>query len=435
MEIISFPAQISYIDPEFLDIFTFNIINGDKASISGQGNVLISETMSKTLFGDEFPVGKTISIVNDQNKEFTFTVGGVFTDMPENSSFRIDVLSHFDNFLLMWNLNDADWKFMTTVLFVQIPNKSLIPSISKLLRNYLPVQNAAREDFRINRFSLVPLKEVGSNTRNIWSSGLFPSLHPAALIAPPIMAIFILLIACLNFANTSIAIFSKRLKEIGLRKTFGGQRRQLVVQFMFETLIICFLALLVGIAFSSVLVPAYSNLWAYMSIELTFGKYGFFWLFLVLLLLVTGFVAGVYPAIHVSSFSPVNIIKGTNLFKSSGNFSSILLTMQFTISVMALVMGIVFARNAEYQRTLDLGYDRDKVIVVPVTGDLYTSFRNEIISNPKIISAEGTMNHLGWGSYRRPVKDADKQLEVDVMDIGPRVCRNNGTPAGRRPFF
>ena len=181
------------------------------------------------------------------------------------------------------------------------------------------------------------------------------------------MAIFILLIACLNFANTSIAIFSKRLKEIGLRKTFGGQRKQLIVQFMFETFIICFLALLVGIAISSVLVPAYSNLWAYMSIELTFNRYAFFWVFLVLLLLVTGFIAGVYPAIHVSSFSPVNIMKGGNLFRSSGNLSSVLLTMQFAISVMALVMGIVFARNAEYQRTLDLGYDRDKMIVVPIT--------------------------------------------------------------------
>jgi len=421
-----FPAQVSYIDPEFLDIFTFTIINGDKKAIAGQGNVLVSETMSKTLFGDEYPVGKTISIVNDQNKEYTFTVGGVFTDMPDNSSFRIDILSHFDNFLLMWDLNDADWKFMTTVLFVQIPNKALLASISEGLKTYLPVQNMAREDFRINRFSLVPLKDVGANTRDIWSSGLFPSLHPAALIAPSIMAIFILLIACLNFANTSIAIFSKRLKEIGLRKTFGGQRRQLVVQFMFETIIICFLALLTAIAISSVLVPAYSNLWAYMSIELSFSRYPLFWVFLLLLLLVTGFIAGVYPAIHVSSFSPVNIMKGGNLFKSSGNLSSVLLMMQFAISVMALVMGIVFARNAEYQRTLDLGYDRDKLIVVPINQELFTSFRNEIISNPKIISAEGTMNHLGWGSYRRPVKDADKQLEVDVMDVGPGYAETMG---------
>ncbi len=430
-----FPAQVSYIDPEFLDIFTFPILNGEKNSINGQGNVLISAEMSKTLFGEEFPVGKMISIVNDENREYTFTVGGVFADLPENSSFRIDILSHFDNFLQMWNVNDADWKFMTTLLFVQIPDKSILASVSNGLKNYLPVQNRAREDFKINRFNLVPMKEVGESTRNIWSPGLFPSLHPAALVAPTVMAIFILLIACLNFANTAIAIFSKRLKEIGLRKTFGGQRRQLVVQFMFETLIICFFALITGIALSSFLVPAYSNLWAYMSIELTFSRYAFFWVFLVLLLLITGFIAGVYPAIHVSSYRPVNIFKGSNLFKSSGNLSLILLTIQFAISVMALVMGIVFARNAEYQRTLYLGYDRDKVIVVPITSELYTSFRNEIISNPAIISAEGTMNHLGWGNYRRPVKDAEKQLEVDVMDIGPGYAETMGLRLAEGRFF
>ena len=147
-----FPAQVSYIDPVFLDIFTFNIINGDKASISGQGNVLVSETMSKTLFGDEFPVGKAVSIVNDQNKEFTFTVGGVFSDMPDNSSFRIDILSHFDNFLLMWNLNDADWKFMTTVLFVQIPNKSLIPSISKWIKKLSSCSECGKGRFQDKPF-------------------------------------------------------------------------------------------------------------------------------------------------------------------------------------------------------------------------------------------------------------------------------------------
>jgi len=299
----------------------------------------------------------------------------------------------------------------------------------------LPVQNRAREDFRINRFNLVPMKEVGGNSRNIWSSGLFPSLHPAALIAPTVMALFILLIACLNFANTAIALFSKRLKEIGLRKTFGGQRKQLTFQFMFETFIICFLAMLVGIALSSVLVPAYSNLWAYMSIELTFKRYAIFWVFLVLLLLLTGFMAGVYPSIHAGSFSPAKILKGSNLFKSSGYLSLILLTIQFAISVMALVMGIVFIRNAEFQRTLDLGYDRDKVIVVPITIELYTSFRNEIISNPRIISAEGTINHLGWGNYRRPVKDAEKQLEVDVMDIGPGYAETMGLRLAEGRFF
>ncbi|MCX6321136.1 MAG: ABC transporter permease [Bacteroidia bacterium] len=430
-----FPAQISYVDPEFLEIFTFPIVLGDQKSIEKQGNVLISRKMASTLFGEEYPIGKTISIVNDRNKEFTYSVSAVFEDLPENSSFRIDILSHFDNFLLMWEVKDADWKFMTTVLFIQVPDKSLLSSVTQSLKNYIPVQNRAREDFRINRFTLVPLKDVGENSRNIWSSGLFPSLHPAALIAPPIMALFILLIACFNFANTSIATFSKRLKEIGLRKTFGGQRKQLVAQFMFETLIICLLALFVGIAFAEFLVPAYSNLWAYMSIEMTFTGHAFFWVFLLLLLLLTGFIAGVYPAIYVSSFSPVNVLKGASPFRGSGKLSSVLLRLQFTISVMALVMGIVFAKNAAYQKTLDLGYDRDKLIVVPIAPDLFTSFRNEIITNPKIISAEGTQNHIGYGSYRRPIKDNEKQLEVDVMDIGPEYAQTMGLRLADGRFF
>jgi putative ABC transport system permease protein len=421
-----YPAQISFADPEFMEIFTFPTVSGSIGSINDHGSVLISRSMAKTLFGEEHPVGKTLALMNDENKEFTYKVGAVLEDLPENSSFRIDIISHYDNFLLMWQRNDADWKILTHVFFIQVPDRTIVPSITASLKSYLPVQNKAREDFRINRFNLVPLKDVGANTRKIWSSALFPSLHPAALIAPSVMALFILLIACFNFANTSIATFSKRLKEIGLRKTFGGRRSQLVAQFMLETLVICFLALLLGVAFARFLVPAYSSLWAYMSIELTLTEYPVFWIFLIVLVLVTGFVAGVYPALHVSAFSPVNVLKGTSAFSGSGKLASILLTLQFSISVMALVMGIVFAKNARYQETLDLGYDRDKLIVVPVVPELFTSFRNEILNNPKIISAEGTQNHIGWGSYRRPVKYQQTQLEVDVLDIGPEYASAMG---------
>jgi ABC-type antimicrobial peptide transport system permease subunit len=421
-----FPTEVSFIDPEFLDIFTFTILTGDKKSIENQANVLVSSTMASRLFGREYPIGKSLAIVNDKNKEFTFTVGGVFADLPLNSSFRIDILSHFDNFKLMWEWNDADWKNTVNCLFIQVPDKSRLSSITQSLKNYVTVQNKARLDFKMTRFSLVPLKEVGSNSRTTWSSGLFPSLHPAALYSPPIMALFILLIACFNFANTSIATFSKRLKEIGLRKTFGGQRSQLVTQFMIETLIICFMALLVALILAEFLVPAYSSLWSYMKIELTFSRYLFFWIFLILLLLSTGFMAGVYPAMYVSSFSPVNVLKGASPFRGAGKLSSVLLALQFSISVMALVLGLVFSKNAVYQKTLDLGYDRDKLIVVPMERELSNSFRNEILTNPKIIEVEGTQNHIGFGGYRRPVKDAVKQLEVDVFDIGPGYASTMG---------
>ena len=139
--------------------------------------------------------------------------------LPQNSSFRIDILSHYDNFKLMWEWSDADWKNMTTALFIQIPDKSLSDSITQSLKKLSSCTEQRQGKIsRVTRFKLIPLKDVGSNSRTTWSSGLFPSLHPAALVAPPIMALFILLIACFNFANTSIATFSKRLKEIGVKK-------------------------------------------------------------------------------------------------------------------------------------------------------------------------------------------------------------------------
>lgn len=123
-----FPAQISYVDPEFLDIFTFPILLGDRKSLENHGDVLLSRKMAGTLFGNDYPIGKSFSVFNNNNKEFTYTVGGVFADCPLNSSFRIDILTHFDNFLLMFDAKDADWKFNTAALFIMVPQKSSVSS-------------------------------------------------------------------------------------------------------------------------------------------------------------------------------------------------------------------------------------------------------------------------------------------------------------------
>ena len=430
-----FTRNISYVDPEFLDIFTFNLLSGTKSMIEDKGNVFISHELSEVLFGDENPLEKTISVFNDENEEYIYSIAGVFEDLPDNSSFRIDVLTHADNFLKMWKINDTDWKSWARALFLLVPDPSSVEGIAQGLSQYLPVQNKAREDFIITGFKLVPLKDVGENSRLIWSSGLFPGIHPAAFIAPAIMSILILLIAAFNFANTSIAAAGKRLKEIGLRKMLGGHKRQLMVQFLFENLLITLLSLFVGIGLSKFLVPAYSSMWEYMDISLSFSKYVNFWFFLFALLVIAGFLAGGYPALYISSFRPITILQGKTTLGSAGILSRIFLTMQFAISVMALVSGFVFAGNATYQETLDLGYDRDKIIVVPAGQDIINRYREAVITHPKILSAAGTQEHIGFGNYRRPVEDENQQIEVDVMDVGPEYPQTMGLRLLEGRFF
>jgi hypothetical protein len=159
--------------------------------------------------------------------------------------------------------------------------------------------------------------------------------------------------------------------------------------------------------------------------------YGFFWIFLLLLCLQQG-LAGL-PAIYVSSFSPQVFLETFGL-QGSGRLSPFFLHFN-SISITALAMGLVFAKNADYQRTLDLGYDRDKVLVLPIPPEKYASFRTEFRSDPRVISVAGTQNHIGYGSYRRPIKDVEKQLEVDVMDIGPDYAQTMGLRLVEGRFF
>ncbi len=384
------------------------------------------EKMADVLYGDEGAIGKPVSIFNDNDEEFTYTIGAVYEDLPLNSSFRIDVLSNIENFLTMWNMDETNWKSFSRVLFIQVPDPSSLGTVMEGLESYIPVQNEVNESFPVKGFNLVPLKEVKNNSRNIWNSGLMPGLHPAAVVAPLIMALTILLISCFNFANTAIASAGKRLMEIGTRKVVGAERKQLLAQFLIENYIICFLALMVGIVGAYFLVPAYSSMWDYMSIILTFTEYGSFWIFLILLLLLTGFLAGAYPALYISSFKPLTIFQSRTRLGKGGPLAKILLAFQFSISVLSIVSGIIFSMNARYQETVDLGYARKELIVVPIHAQNFQSYYETITKNPMILSAAGTQEHIGFGSYRRTIEDEQTEIESNIMDVGPDYLQTMG---------
>ena len=422
----NFNRRVSYVDPDFLDIFTFHLVSGNNQALLNPNNVLISEEMATALYGDEDPTGQPITIFNDESQEFTYTVAGVFMDLPQNTSLRIDILTHIENFLTMWQAEDTNWNFFARLLFLQVDDPEALPLIQKGLDSYVPVQNEANESFTITGFNLVPLEEVNKRSRETWNNTLMPGLHPAAVLAPLIMALTMLLIASFNFANTAIASAGKRLMEIGLRKMVGGDRKQLLVQFLIENYIICFLGLLVGIAGATILVPAYGSMWEYMTLTLSFSQYPSFWIFLVGLLLFTGFVAGAYPALYISSFRPLKILQSRTRLGKGGPLAKALLGFQFTISVLSIVSGVIFSMNAIFQETLDLGYARKELIVVDLQPKDFTSYYEAIVQDPRIVSAAGTQEHIGYGWYQRTIEDEDQELEVNVMDVGPRYLETMG---------
>jgi len=422
----NFNRRVTYVDPDFLNIFTFHLVVGNKQSLLDPNNVLISQEMAIALYGKEDPVGRAITIFNDENQEFTYTVAGIFRDLPQNSSFRIDILTHMENFLTMWQVEDTNWNFFARLLFLQVSEPEALPQIQQALDSYIPVQNKANESFTITGFNLIPLKEVSKRSRDTWNNTLYPGLHPAAVLAPLMMALTMLLIASFNFANTAIASAGKRLLEIGIRKMVGGERKQLLVQFLIENYIICFLALLVGIAGATILVPAYGSMWEYMTLTLSFTGYPSFWLFLILLLLFTGFVAGAYPALYISSFRPLKILQSRTRLGKGGPLAKGLLGFQFTISVLSIVSGVIFSMNAIYQEQVDLGYARKELIVVNLQSENFTSYYEAVIQDPRILSAAGTQEHIGYGWYKRTIEDEDQELEVNVMDVGPRYLETMG---------
>jgi len=432
-----FSKRILFADSNFFEVFDLSMINGKESAIKEERNVIISKEFAAICFGSNDPIGKMVKFYSDSGDERIMMVSGVFDDLPENSSMQFDLLCHIDNTIEIKNIDKYDWKNWVAATFLLITDKNKVESIEKQLERFIPIQNDIRKDWKISSFYIESLKDIPSTGRDIWSNWLFSGLHPAALIAPTVMAVLLLLLACLNFTNTALAISSRRLKEIGLRKVFGGVRIQTMLQFLGENIILCFFALLASLLMAYYLIDAYSDMWPYMTLKMSLTDGMEIWVFLIALLLITGLVAGSYPAFYVSRFNPIRILKGNVKFSGGGLFSKILLVFQFILAITGIVSAVIFTQNAYFQDTLYLGYEKDKVIGVPVDDNSKLEiFRNTIIQNPMITSIGQTEEHIGWGNYTRTLKWGEEQEhEVRGFDIGKGYFETMGLELKSGRYF
>jgi ABC-type antimicrobial peptide transport system permease subunit len=421
-----FSSNLSYVDPDFFDMFSFEFIKGDPKELKDKTSVFINDVMAVRLFGSvEDAYGKTITqVYGTELKEVK--IAGVFKEPAQNSSFfHRQAYMNFENCKDEHKeATDDNWKREIT-LFVQINDPSRVANVHKQLQPFIENNNKVREDFIIKELALDHLPTMAKNDRAelipTWTTDAPPI---AAVLGTVTMAVLILLIACFNLTNTAIAISSRRLKEIGIRKVMGGLRKQLIIQFIGETTLICFFALLVGLVVTEFLTQGWNNMWEYMRVTPHYLDNPQFLIFLCGILVFTGILAGAYPAFYISHFEPISILKGKLKFGGTNHFTRVLLGLQFAISLMAIVSAIAFLQNAKYQQEYDLGFDvKGSVVAWLNNKEEFETYRNSLQGNPQIISMAGAASGIFSNRAHEPVKHQSKQVETDIIEVGDNYLK------------
>jgi putative ABC transport system permease protein len=414
-----FRTSLAYADSLFFEMFSFEVMHGLTADFKSKSTVLISDELARKYFNREDVVGEQITRIS-QGTLTEFTVAAVFKKPPLNSSFYFDAVTLWDNNEGIGAKAD-DWKEWNTI-FLQIEDPANVPSVAKQLRQYIEPQHKAREDFKIREYYLENFKGFAARSierPRLRGSALRYAMPKAVVDIPSIMAVLLLLLACFNFTNTSIALSSQRIKEIGIRKVMGGVRKQLILQFLGENLLLCFLGLVTGLILAELLVPAYDHLWVWLELDLKYADNAGFLLFLVGLLLLTALLAGAYPAFYITSFEPIGILKGKTKFGGTNWLTRVLLGVQFSISILTIIFAIGFYHNAEYQKNYDLGYYNTGVISVFVENEgAFNAYRDALSGNPNILQIAGTKNHLVNSYYQSAVKYGSLEREIEMMEVG-----------------
>jgi putative ABC transport system permease protein len=392
-------------DPEVFQVFSFPLVKGDLDTVlKDKFSVVISEEMAEKYFGREEPVGKVLHVDN----QFDFIVTGVMKNVPRNSHFHCDFLTSFacaDDLYWKGFSEDRTQSSLHTYILLQ---KGV--SVSELehklktfaerfmqpvIQEYAPMADQIPGGLESLKFKLFlqPL------TRIHLHSHLFAELSAnydiRYIYIFSAVALFILVISCVNFTNLTTACSTRRTKEIGIRKVLGARRSQLIKQFITESLVMALTALLLAAVMVAILRPIIHPLMGEDLIGRA-SRSGSIWLALILLAFIVGIASGSYPAFFVSASQPVSSLRGSLLFRSKTFFRSFLVVVQFVITIGLIFSTLVVSRQLHYLKNKKLGFQKEHVIVLPFEDQFELSrfplVKNELLKNPQILSVAGASN-------------------------------------------
>jgi predicted permease len=403
-----------YAGPDWFRMFSFPLIEGSPQTVlQNPTSIVISRKIARKYFGDAWSaVGKTIRVENKTD----YQVSGVFEDITDQSSLKFD-------FLLTWEVlrkqNEwlEDWGNSGPPTFVQLRADADPARVNAKIKHFL---QAYIPDTK-TQLTSQPFEDIYlySNFKNGVQDG--GRIEYVRLFS--IVAVFILLIACINFMNLATARSVKRAKEVGVRKVVGAVRSLLIGQFLGEAMLLTILSVLTAMGILSLLLPTFNQLTG-KHIELPFAQPAFL-LALGGLTLVTGVVSGSYPALFLSSLNPVRVLKGTLKFKPEARFlRQGLVVLQFVLSILLIVGMIVVYQQLEYIQHKNLGYDRESLVHMPIEGELkFPTFRDELLKMPgvrrvsRIATPPTGLGGITWG-VEWPGKDPNVIIFFAQNSIG-----------------
>jgi putative ABC transport system permease protein len=400
------------VDPSFLKMFSFPMIKGDsKNALSETSSLVMTERLATKFFGDENPIGKVINMAQSAD----FTVAGVLKDIPTNSSLQFDVLIPYKYLDSIGQTND-NFTDNQTYTWVQLHSGVSTEEVSSKISGFIR-QKASRS---LMVLELLPLTKV-----HLYSySGYEKNLAIQSVYLFSIIAIFVLIIGCINFMNLSTARSANRAKEVGLRKVVGAFRSQLIRQFYGESLLFAFIALGLAVAAVSVVLPAFGSI-AGKDMSWNPTGAGVLVLGLAGIALLIGLISGSYPALFLSSFQPVNTLKG-KLKSGAGNavFRRTLVVVQFFLSA-ALIIGTgVVAKQMIFIKNRNLGWSKEQVVAIPIRSYSRPSLETlkaELANTPEILNisvASQKPSFTSWSSSGFDWEGKDPSLKVDVTYMG-----------------
>ncbi len=397
-----------YVNGDFLNMFTFALEKGDaRTALKRPDGVVISKKLADKYFPNQDPLGKIIRVDNKDDVMVT----GVLKEITEQSSLKFDFLMSFERWQKT-NEWSKEWGNNGPRCYVMLNKNASLDKVQAKIKGYIKTKN---KDSNVELF-LQPYEDVylySNYKAGIQDGGRIDYVKMFSIIA-----VFILVIACINFMNLATARSIKRAKEVGVRKVVGAVRYSLIAQFLGESLIIAFLSLVFAVFIVFLMLPAFNTLTEkHLSLDFTDPL---FLLILLGLTIVTGMVAGSYPALFMSSLRPVVVLKGALKFKPSATlFRKGLVVFQFALSIMLIVGMLVVYRQIEYIQSKNLGFDRENMLYMPLEGDLsnnFISFKQELTNMPGIKSVTCSQaDPLEVGSSTQGVNWAGKDTTKIIL--------------------